>query len=81
MVSACVRVTPHRGRKVTQEIRTFATTTPELLALREWLTERRVTHVAMEKLGAEHVDNDCHQYEEAQQMRYHEPRVANFESH
>jgi transposase len=50
-VSACVRVTPARGRKVTQEIRTFATTTPELLALREWLTERRVTHVAMEATG------------------------------
>jgi transposase len=39
-VSAWVRVIPARGRKVTQEIRTFATTTPELLALREWLTER-----------------------------------------
>jgi hypothetical protein len=50
-VSACVRVTPARGRKVTQEIRTFATTTRELLALREWLTERRVTHVAMEATG------------------------------
>jgi hypothetical protein len=33
-----------------------------------------------QKLGAEHVDNDCHQYEVAQQMRYHEPRVANSES-
>jgi transposase len=50
-VSACVRVTPARGRKVTQEIRTFATTTPELLALRDWLTEQRVTHVAMEATG------------------------------
>jgi len=46
-----------------------------------------------QKLGAQHVpssgareplesvDNDCHQYEVAQQMRYHEPRVANSESH
>ena len=33
------------------------------------------------KLGAEHVDNDCHQYEVAQQMRYREPRVASSESH
>jgi hypothetical protein len=31
---------------------------------------------ATQKLGAEHVDNDCHQYEVAQQMRYHEPRLA-----
>jgi len=33
-----------------------------------------------QKLGAEHVDNDCHQYEVAQQMRYHEPRVASSQS-
>ncbi len=50
-VSACVRVTRRPGGEVTQEIRTFATTTPELLALREWLTEQRVTHVAMEATG------------------------------
>src|ERR1700747_381805 len=50
-VSAWGGVTPARGRKVTQEIRTFATTTPELLALRDWLTEQRVTHVAMEATG------------------------------
>jgi hypothetical protein len=29
-----------------------------------------------QKLGAEPLDNDCHQYEVAQQMRYYEPRVA-----
>jgi hypothetical protein len=34
-----------------------------------------------QKLGAQHVDNDCHQYEVAQHMRYHEPRVASSESH
>lgn len=34
-----------------------------------------------QKLGAEHVDNDCHQYEVAQQMRNHEPRVASSQSH
>ena len=45
-VSACVRVTPRLGGEVKQEVRTFATTTPDLLALREWLSEQRVTHVA-----------------------------------
>jgi transposase len=50
-VSACVRVTPRPGGEVKQEVRTFATTTAELLALREWLTERAVTHVAMEATG------------------------------
>jgi transposase len=33
-VSACVRVTPRPGGKVEQAVRTFATTTPELLAPR-----------------------------------------------
>ncbi len=49
-VGACVRVTPRPGGEVKQEVRTFATTA-ELLALREWLTERAVTHVAMEATG------------------------------
>jgi hypothetical protein len=34
-----------------------------------------------QKLGAEHVDNDCYQYKVAQQMRDHEPRVASSQSH
>jgi transposase len=50
-VSACVRVTQRSGGEVKQEVRTFATTTPELLALREWLSEQQVTHVAMEATG------------------------------
>ncbi len=50
-VSACVRVTQRPGVKAKQEVRTFATTTAELLALREWLIEQRVTHVAMEATG------------------------------
>jgi transposase len=50
-VSACVRVTPRPGGKIEQEVRTFATLTAELLALRDWLTEQRVTHVAMEATG------------------------------
>jgi hypothetical protein len=34
-----------------------------------------------QKLGAEHLDNDCHQYEVAQHMRNQEPRVASSQSH
>jgi len=33
-----------------------------------------------QKLGAEHVDNDCHRYDVAQQMRYHESRLASSQS-
>ena len=44
-VSACVRVTQWSSGEVKQEVRTFATTTPELLVLRAWLSEQRVTHV------------------------------------
>src|SRR5262249_19601209 len=54
----------------------------------EWSDAWQVTCSAVDpsgkepqKLGAEHVDNDCHQYEVAQQMRYHEPRVASSQSH
>jgi transposase len=50
-VSVCVRVTQRPGGEVKQELRNFATTSPELLALREWLSEQRVTHVAMEATG------------------------------
>jgi transposase len=49
-VVACVRaVSP--GGKVTNEIRTFATTTRELLALGDWLAQSGVTAVAMESTG------------------------------
>ena len=34
-----------------QKTRTFGTTTRQLVALSEWLGERRVTHVAMESTG------------------------------
>ena len=50
-VSACVRVAQRPGGKVEQEVRTFATTTAELLALRDWLIEQQVTHAAMEATG------------------------------
>jgi transposase len=45
---ACVRI---HGRPVQQEVRTYGTTTRELLGLAAWLTESGVTHVAMEATG------------------------------
>lgn len=49
-VAACVRVPGARGRRA-QEVRTFGTTTADLLALRDWLQAHAVTHVAMESTG------------------------------
>jgi hypothetical protein len=40
-----------KNGKVHKEIRTFGTTTRELLALREWLLSQGCTHVAMEITG------------------------------
>lgn len=48
-VVACVRVA--RGARAEHEVRTFSTTTSDLLALSEWLAAREVTHVAMEATG------------------------------
>jgi transposase len=48
-VVACVRQA--QGEQVQREVRTFGTTTRELLALRDWLEERGCTHVAMEATG------------------------------
>jgi transposase len=48
-VVACVRKVV--GGTVERQVRTFATTTPDLLALSEWLTAEGVTHVAMEATG------------------------------
>jgi len=49
-VVACVLFGPleHKPRK---EIRTFGTTTPELLILADWLEEQKCSHVAMESTG------------------------------
>ena len=48
-VVACVRIAGD-GPPL-QEVRTFATTTPGLLALSDWLDSFGVTHVAMEATG------------------------------
>jgi transposase len=49
-VASCVRVLGPNGKRQ-QEVRTFGTTTAELLALRDWLEAHGVTHVAMESTG------------------------------
>jgi transposase len=48
-VVACVRVM--EGAEVRREVRSFATTTRELLALADWLREAGCTQVAMESTG------------------------------
>jgi transposase len=48
-VVACGRIVS--GGQVRQEVRRFGTTTKELLALSDWLTELECTHVAMEATG------------------------------
>jgi len=49
-LKACIRTPAGRGRR--QEIRTFATTTPGLLELRDWLAANEVTVVGMEATGS-----------------------------
>jgi transposase len=49
-VASCVRAPGLKGKRQ-QEVRTFGTTTAELLALRDWLEAHGVTHVAMESTG------------------------------
>jgi len=48
-VVACVRLVID-GKPV-KEVRTFSTTTADLIALSEWLAETKCTHVAMEATG------------------------------
>ena len=48
-VVACVRHMVNGA--VTREVRTFGTTTKDLLALSEWLASQAITHVAMEATG------------------------------
>jgi Transposase zinc-ribbon domain/Transposase len=49
-VTACVRLPSANGARE-QHVRTFGTTTADLLALRDWLEASGVTHVAMESTG------------------------------
>jgi len=45
-VVACIM-----GTGITKEIRTFTTMTNDLLRLKDWLKDSRITHVAMESTG------------------------------
>ena len=49
-VTACLR-SPGNGAQRRQEVRTFGTTTRELLRLVDWLTAAGCTHVVMESTG------------------------------
>jgi transposase len=48
-VVACARIAS--GKTVSYDVRTFGTTTLDLVALSDWLTARGCTHVAMESSG------------------------------
>ncbi len=48
-VAACLRLVI--DGKVVKEVRTFATTTASLIALSEWLTQNKCTHIAKEATG------------------------------
>ena len=50
MIVACLRRADEAG-KVGKLVRTFGTTTSELLSLSDWLVEAGCTHVAMEATG------------------------------
>jgi transposase len=50
-VKVCVRTPGKRRNQRHTEVRTFATTTNELLAVRDWLTAEKVTLVVMEATG------------------------------
>src|SRR6516164_6169603 len=49
-VVACILIVRKDG-KVQKQVRTFGTTTRELLSLREWMLSQGCTHVAMESTG------------------------------
>jgi transposase len=49
-VVACLLIVLNNG-KVRKQVRTFGTTTRELMGLREWLLSEGCTHVAMESTG------------------------------
>ncbi len=49
-VVACLLIVLRNGQ-IQKQVRTFGTTTRELLFLREWLLSQGCTHVAMESTG------------------------------
>jgi transposase len=51
LVVACVRILDSKDGTVQSTLRKFGTMTADLIELRQWLAELRVTHVAMESTG------------------------------
>ena len=51
VVVACVRILDPKDGMVQSTLRSFGTMTRDIVALRDWLTELKVTHVAMESTG------------------------------
>ena len=51
LVVACVRILDSKDGTVQSTLRKFGTMTADLLELRQWLAEAKVTHVAMESGG------------------------------
>jgi transposase len=51
VVWACVRILDTKDGTVQSTLRKFGTMTADLLELRQWLAEHKVTHVAMESTG------------------------------
>ena len=51
LVVACVRILDSKDGTVQSTLRKFGTMTADLLELRQWLAELKVTHVAMESTG------------------------------
>jgi hypothetical protein len=49
-VVACVMLTSPNGR-VQKSVRTFGTTTAEILELRDWIDAQQVSHLALESTG------------------------------
>jgi transposase len=50
LLVVCARLIDERGA-LTEQVRSFGATTPDLVALRDWLCSLQVTHVAMESTG------------------------------
>jgi transposase len=51
LVVACVRILDSKDSTVQSTLRKFGTMTADLMELRQWLAEQKVTHVAMESTG------------------------------
>ena len=51
LVVACVRILDTRNGTVQSTLKRFGTMTADLVELRQWLAEEKVTHVAMESTG------------------------------